>query len=96
MHGETNRTARVRCNEHRAALQRKDNSNLWEHCVNEHGGQPAEFSYKVVRRFHRDSLLRQIEEAWRLESEEGTLLNDKLEVVKPFGIQLKATRMGYE
>ena len=69
---------------------------MWEHCVKEHGGQPAEFSYKVGRRFHRDSLLRQIEEAWRLENEEGTLLNDKLEFVKPFGIQLKATRMGCE
>ena len=45
----------------------------------------------MVRRFHRDSLLRQIEEAWRLENEEGTLLNDKLEFVKPFGVQLKAT-----
>ena len=36
MHGETNRTAKVRCSEHRSALQRKDNSNLWEHCVKEH------------------------------------------------------------
>ena len=96
MHGETNRTARVRCLEHKSAYMRRDNSNLWEHCVTEHGGQPAEFAYKVTRSFHRDSLLRQIDEAWRLENEEGTILNDKLEFVKPFGVQLKATRMGTE
>ena len=96
MHGETNRTARVRCLEHKSALTRRDNSNLWEHCVAEHHGQLAEFGYKVTRNFHRDSLLRQIDEAWRLENEEGTLLNDKLEFVKPFGVQLKATRMGVD
>ena len=96
MHGETNRTARVRCLEHKSALLRRDNSNLWEHCVKEHDGQPAEFAYKVTRTFHRDSLLRQIDEAWRLENEVGTILNDKMEFVKPFGVQLKATRMGTE
>ena len=83
MHGETNRRAKIRCSEHQAALEKRENSNLWTHCVKEHGGQQVEFSYKVERRFHRDSLLRQIEEAWRLESEEGTLLNDKLEFIKP-------------
>ena len=96
MHGETNRTARVRCLEHKSALLRRDNSNLWEHCVKEHDGQMASFAYKVTRTFHRDSLLRQIDEAWRLENEAGTILNDKLEFVKPFGVQIKATRMGTE
>ena len=96
MHGETNRTARVRCLEHKSALLRRDNSNLWEHCVKEHDGQMASFAYKVTRTFHRDSLLRQIDEAWRLENEVGTILNDKLEFVKPFGVQIKATRMGSE
>ena len=93
MHGETSRTAKVRCKEHKDALMRKKNSNLWEHCQTEHQGEFAEFKYKVQRSFHRDSLLRQIEEAKRLENEEGTLLNDKLEFVQPFAIQLKATRM---
>ena len=46
MHGETNRTARVRCLEHKSALTRRDNSNLWEHCLTEHSGQQAEFAYK--------------------------------------------------
>ena len=55
----------------------------------------ATFKYKVERKFHRDSMLRQIEEAWSLESEPGTILIDKLEFVQPFGVQLKATRMGY-
>ena len=55
----------------------------------------AEFEYKVERCFHRDSLLRQIEEAERLENEQGSLLNDKMEFVRPYGIQVKATRMGH-
>ena len=94
MHGETARTARICCKEHNTALGRRANSNLWEHCLLAHGGHEAEFGYKVSRTFHRDSLLRQIDEAVRLEEEEGTILNDKMEFVKPFGIQVKATRMG--
>ena len=93
MHGESSRTARVRCLEHRDALERRTGSNLWEHCVLEHGGEEAEFDYKVERKFHRDSLLRQIEEAKRLEEEPGTILNDKLEFRQPFAVQMKATRM---
>ena len=95
MHGETSRTARLRCKEHKADLEIQSKSNLWDHCVLEHGSSLAEFEYRVERTFHRDSLLRQIDEAERLEEEKGTLLNDKLEFVKPFGVQLKATRMGY-
>ena len=95
MHGETSRSARVRCKEHKGALERKKNSNLWEHCILEHGGVEAEFEYKVEMSFHRDSLLRQIEEAERLENEQGSLLNDKMEFVRPYGIQVKATRMGH-
>ena len=53
----------------------------------------AEFEYKVERKFHRDVLLRQIEEAWRLENEEGTILNDKLDFRQPFVVQVRATRM---
>ena len=82
MHGETSRSARVRCKEHKAALERRKNSNLWDHCVLEHGSVEAEFAYKVERCFHRDSLTRQIEEAERLESEQGSLLNDKMEFVQ--------------
>ena len=59
----------------------------------EHQSDEAEFEYKVHRCFNRDSLMRQIEETKRLESEEGTLLNDKLEFVQSFAIQLKDTRM---
>ena len=59
----------------------------------EHGGEAAEFDYKVERRFHHDSLLRQIEEAKRLEDESGTILNDKLEFRQPFAVQVRASRM---
>ena len=36
MHGETARTSRVRCKEHKAALEKKESSNLWDHCNLEH------------------------------------------------------------
>ena len=58
-------------------------------------GIESEFKYKVERGFHWDSVLRQIDEALRLEEEAGTILNDKLEFVKPCGIQMRDTRMGY-
>ena len=96
MHGETSRTARVRCSEHRDALERRNNSNLWEHCVLEHGSEVADFDYKVERKFHVDSLLRLIDEAKRLEEEPGNILNDKLEFRQPFGVQIKASRMRIE
>ena len=93
MHGESSRTARVRCTEHKDALARRTNSNLWDHCIVEHGGEEAEFEYRVERSFHRDSMMRQIEEAWRLENEEGTILNDRLEFRQPFAVQVQASRM---
>ena len=49
MHGESGRTARIRCSEHQEALKRKKNSNLWEHYMTEHRGVLAEFEYKVDR-----------------------------------------------
>ena len=48
-----------------------------------------------MEKHHRDSLMRQIEEADRLECEQGSLLNDKMEFVQPYGLQVKATRMGH-
>ena len=66
-----------------------------DHCMLEHGGVEAEFKYRVERCFHRDILMRQIDEAMRIGDEQGSLLNDKMEFVKPFGVQLKATRKGY-
>ena len=96
MHGETSQTGRIRCKEHRQALLKKKNSNVWEHCLEHHKGEMAQFEYKVNRNFHRDSLLRQIEEADRLEHELGTILNDKLEFVQPFAMQVKTTRMGLQ
>ena len=58
-----------------------------------HNGEEAEFGYRVEKAFHRDSLLRKIDEAARLEDEQGTILNDKLEFVRPFGVQVRATKM---
>ena len=63
----------MRCSEHRAALKTREKSNLWNHCVLEHNGEQATFKYKVERKFHKDSMLRQIKETWKLESEPGTI-----------------------
>ena len=76
-------------------MERKKNPNLWKHCQEHHNGEIANFKYKMHRSFHRDSLLRQIEEVDSLEHEEGSILNDKLEFVQPFTVQAKAWRMGF-
>ena len=73
--------------------KKKKNSNLWEHCVEAHGGREVEFGYKVDRNFQCDILGRQLDEAMRIESEPGTLLNDKREWVRPATVQLLARGM---
>ena len=59
MHSETDRSARVRWKEHKIALDRRESSNLWKHCLLEHDGEEAEFKYEVERNFHQDILKRQ-------------------------------------
>ena len=67
MDGESSRTARIRCIEHMEALERKKDSNLWEHVVDTHEGKSDEvsFGYKVERKFHRDLSLIHISEPTR-------------------------------
>ena len=52
-----------------------------------------DFGYKVDRNFQCDILGRQLDEAMRIESEPGTLLNDKREWVRPATVQLLARGM---
>ena len=94
MHGETGRCAKVRCGEHAEALKRGDwDSRLWEHCKEVHKGERVEFGYKVVRSFENDVLGRQLDEALRIEKEEGKLLNNKREWVRPAGVRFNVERM---
>ena len=91
MHGETGRTARIRCGEHRDKLEGRKGA-LWDHCVSFHGGQVVKFGYRVSGLF-RDPLLRQLDEAVRIEEESGLLLNSKNEWVRPAGVQHRVERM---
>ena len=83
--GETGKTARVRCGEHLADLKNRKKA-LWKHCVEMHNSTEVEFKYEVCGIF-RDPLLRQLDEAQRIESEPGNLLNSKEEWVRPLGFR---------
>ena len=93
MHGETSRSAKVRCKEHYNALKKKKNSNLYEHLIEMHGGDESiEFGYEVTGVFVKDVLGRQLDEARRIERFGGTRLNDKEEWVQPASVTVGAYR----
>ena len=93
MHGETGRTARMRCGEHRDNLAGK-RGGLWEHCLLFHSGEKVNFGYKVVGAF-KDPLQRQLNEAIRIERETGNLMNSKNEWVgaRPAGYRHTVERL---
>ena len=94
MDGETGRTAKMRCGEHLAAMRsKKQSSNLREHCEAVHDGEEVPFGCAVVARFPGDPLSRQIQEAVRIDHQEGTSMNDKSEFVRPAGVRIRAERM---
>ena len=94
MDGETGRTGRMRCKEHISALDSKTRpSNLREHCQLVHNGRRVEFACEVVSRFPGDPLSRQLEEAVRIDHQQGTSLNDKSEFVRPAGVRISVARM---
>ena len=53
----------------------------------------VEFGYKVDKSFQDDVLARQLDEAIRIAGEEGNLLNDKYEWVRPAGVAISINRM---
>ena len=94
MDGGTGRTGRMRCKEHISALDSKTRpSNLREHCQLVHNGRRVEFACEVVSRFPGDPLSRQLEEAVRIDHQQGTSLNDKSEFVRPAGVRISVARM---
>ena len=66
---------------------------LWEHCQEYHSGEVVEFGCRVSKVFGRDSLMRQLHEASRIECEPGVLMNSKLEWIRPAGVQHVVQRM---
>ena len=94
MDGETGRTAKIRCKEHLDAMKSVvQSSNLREHCEAVHGGVLVPFGCKVVARYPGDPLSRQIQEAVRIDHQDGVSLNDQSEFVRPAGIRISAQRM---
>ena len=94
MDGETGRTGRKRCKEHISALDSKNRpSNLREHCQLVHNGRRVDFGCEVVSKFPGDPLSRQLEEAVRIDHQQGTSLNDKSEFVRPAGMRISVARM---
>ena len=91
MYGETGRTGKIRCKEHRNALyDLKKSSNLREHCQRVHGGEFIDFSYSVVKTFPGDPLSRQLKEAMLIDDHSGPSMNDKREFVRPASIRIRA------
>ena len=70
----------------------RQSSNLREHCELIHGGEEVKFGCKVVPRFPGDSLTRQVEEAVRIDCQEGMSMNDKREFVRPAGVRIRTER----
>ena len=70
---------------HYEALSKRKDSNLWEHCCEVHDGEMMSFGCEVTRSFKEDPLSRQLDEALRIQREEGVLMNDKNEWMRQEG-----------
>ena len=83
--GESGRAARVRADEHLAAIRRKQPSSaLVQHILTEHAGEEEpDFKFQVRQRFD-DAVTRQSDEGVRIEnSDEDSRMNTKQEWVPP-------------
>ena len=79
------RSARIRAEEHLAALRRKQPSSpLYQHWITEHPGEEEpRFKFQIRQRFS-NALSRQMDEGVRIETtDDECLLNTKLEWVPP-------------
>ena len=80
--GETASNGYTRGQKHMTDLvgRNADNSPLWKHCLEKHGGEVQDFRMSVTGSFRNDAMLRQIAEAVQIENAEtGTLMNDRAE-----------------
>ena len=80
--GETAYNAYTRGLEHMAHLTSKniDNSPLWRHCVEQHGGVMQTFRMSVTGSYRNDAMLRQVTEAVQINNMDvSMLMNDRAE-----------------
>ena len=84
--GESGRSARIRADEHLAAIRRKQPSSaLVQHILTDHAGEEEEPEFMFqVRQWFEDDLTCQSDEGVRIEtSDEDSLMNTKQEWVPP-------------
>lgn len=79
--GETSRSAYTRGKEHLSSLERQEeNSVMWRHSCDVHGGNVPDFVMNVTGTFQNDAMLRQITESVLINKvQEGQLINSKSE-----------------
>ena len=80
--GETAYNAYTRGGEHIGRLTARDvdNSPLWRHCLEQHGGEEQSFLMSVTGTYRNDAMLRQITEAVQINNmEEGERMSDRAE-----------------
>ena len=84
--GQTGRNCYVRGREHlKGYRDKKEGNALWEHDKEFHGGEgKTEFEMQVGRIYGRDNTRRKINEAGRIEENEGVRLNGKSEYRKSY------------
>ena len=64
----------------RLAARDLNNSPLWRHCLEQHGGEVQTFLMSVTGTFKNDAMLRQITEAVQINNMEvGERMNDRAE-----------------
>ena len=80
--GETAYNAYTRGKEHMSRLAARDlnNSPLWRHCLEQHGGETQTFLMSVTGTYRNDTMLRQITEAVQINNTNpGERMNDRSE-----------------
>ena len=80
--GETASNGYTRGGEHLQDLATRDieQSHLWRHCVEQHGGVMQEFEMSITGSYRNDAMLRQITEAVQINSTNtDVLMNDRAE-----------------
>ena len=80
--GETASNGYTRGTEHleKLAARNVDQSPMWRHCVEEHGGELQSFMMSVTRSFKNDAMIRQISEAVQINNTDpNSLMNNRAE-----------------
>ena len=81
--GTTTRSGYVRGKEHeKDMIDKKEDSDMWRHCRDVHGGEMKKFRMDIVDTFRKDPMLRQVTESVRISrTDREKLINRKEEYV---------------